>query len=97
YWTTWPQPILCLSVFQRHARKISSQPEKDTNEVQYLLSGMASVVDSDEGRRTCDSGLVFVNKAYSVISVTLNAMTRAFYIGGSGRRLICANPDLSLL
>uniref|UniRef100_A0A5K3G1X4 Uncharacterized protein n=1 Tax=Mesocestoides corti TaxID=53468 RepID=A0A5K3G1X4_MESCO len=26
-----PQPILCLSAFQWHARKISSQPEKDTN------------------------------------------------------------------
>uniref|UniRef100_A0A5K3G5I4 Uncharacterized protein n=1 Tax=Mesocestoides corti TaxID=53468 RepID=A0A5K3G5I4_MESCO len=34
-WTTWPQPILCLSVFQWHARKVSSQTEKDTMEVQY--------------------------------------------------------------
>ncbi|VDD84450.1 unnamed protein product [Mesocestoides corti] len=42
-WTTWPQPILCLSVFQWHARKISSQPEKDTTEVQYIMSGVASV------------------------------------------------------
>uniref|UniRef100_A0A5K3G4K1 Uncharacterized protein n=1 Tax=Mesocestoides corti TaxID=53468 RepID=A0A5K3G4K1_MESCO len=45
-WTTWPQPIPCLSVFQWHARKISSQPEKDTTEVQYIMSGVGSVVDS---------------------------------------------------
>uniref|UniRef100_A0A5K3FJZ1 Ovule protein n=1 Tax=Mesocestoides corti TaxID=53468 RepID=A0A5K3FJZ1_MESCO len=41
------KPILCLFVFQWHARKISSQPEKDTNEVQYIISGVASVVDLD--------------------------------------------------
>uniref|UniRef100_A0A5K3F5N1 DUF4005 domain-containing protein n=1 Tax=Mesocestoides corti TaxID=53468 RepID=A0A5K3F5N1_MESCO len=51
-WTTWPQPILCLSVFQWHARKISSQPEKDTTEVQLIMSGVASVEDSDGGRLT---------------------------------------------
>uniref|UniRef100_A0A5K3FZG3 Ig-like domain-containing protein n=1 Tax=Mesocestoides corti TaxID=53468 RepID=A0A5K3FZG3_MESCO len=56
YWTTWPQPILCLSVFQWHARKISSQPEKDTNEEQYIMSGVASVADSDGRRLTCMSG-----------------------------------------
>uniref|UniRef100_A0A5K3ERZ2 Ig-like domain-containing protein n=1 Tax=Mesocestoides corti TaxID=53468 RepID=A0A5K3ERZ2_MESCO len=54
-WTTWPQPILCLSVFQWHARKISSQPEKDTTEEQYIMNGLASVVYSDERRLTCES------------------------------------------
>uniref|UniRef100_A0A5K3EYA7 Uncharacterized protein n=1 Tax=Mesocestoides corti TaxID=53468 RepID=A0A5K3EYA7_MESCO len=28
--------------------KLGSQPEKDTNEEQHLLSGMASLEDSDE-------------------------------------------------
>uniref|UniRef100_A0A5K3FY99 YD repeat-containing protein n=1 Tax=Mesocestoides corti TaxID=53468 RepID=A0A5K3FY99_MESCO len=56
-WTTWPQPIPCLSAFQWHARKISSQPEKDTTEVQYTMSGVASVVDSDGRRLTRGSGL----------------------------------------
>uniref|UniRef100_A0A5K3FJI2 Uncharacterized protein n=1 Tax=Mesocestoides corti TaxID=53468 RepID=A0A5K3FJI2_MESCO len=40
--------ILCLSAVQWQARKISSQPEKDTNEMQYLLSGASSVVHSHE-------------------------------------------------
>uniref|UniRef100_A0A5K3FBD3 Ig-like domain-containing protein n=1 Tax=Mesocestoides corti TaxID=53468 RepID=A0A5K3FBD3_MESCO len=57
YWTTWPQPILCLSAFQWLARKVSSQPEKGTNEEQYIMSGVASVVDSDGRRLTCSSGL----------------------------------------
>uniref|UniRef100_A0A5K3G252 Uncharacterized protein n=1 Tax=Mesocestoides corti TaxID=53468 RepID=A0A5K3G252_MESCO len=56
YLTTWPQPILCLPVFQWHARKISSQPEKDTIEVQYIMSGVASAVDSDGRRLTRGSG-----------------------------------------
>uniref|UniRef100_A0A5K3EKE6 Lipoprotein n=1 Tax=Mesocestoides corti TaxID=53468 RepID=A0A5K3EKE6_MESCO len=56
YWTTWPQPILCPSAFQWHARKIGSQPEKDTTEVQYIMSGVASVVDSDGRRLTRGSG-----------------------------------------
>uniref|UniRef100_A0A5K3G2R3 LAG1_DNAbind domain-containing protein n=1 Tax=Mesocestoides corti TaxID=53468 RepID=A0A5K3G2R3_MESCO len=50
YWTIWPQPILYLSGFRWHARKVSSQPEKDRTEEQYILSGVASVMDSD-GRR----------------------------------------------
>uniref|UniRef100_A0A5K3FPT8 Capsid protein n=1 Tax=Mesocestoides corti TaxID=53468 RepID=A0A5K3FPT8_MESCO len=54
YWTTWPQPILCRSVFQWHARKINSQPEKDMTEVQYIMSGVASVADSDGRALTCD-------------------------------------------
>ncbi|VDD77134.1 unnamed protein product [Mesocestoides corti] len=53
FWTTWPQPILCLSAFQWHAGKISSQPEKDTNEVQCIMNGVASVEDSDGRRLTC--------------------------------------------
>uniref|UniRef100_A0A5K3FFN5 Uncharacterized protein n=1 Tax=Mesocestoides corti TaxID=53468 RepID=A0A5K3FFN5_MESCO len=32
-WTTWPQPIPCLSAIQWHAGKEGSQPEKDTTEV----------------------------------------------------------------
>uniref|UniRef100_A0A5K3FNV5 Proteasome endopeptidase complex n=1 Tax=Mesocestoides corti TaxID=53468 RepID=A0A5K3FNV5_MESCO len=55
-WTTWPQPILCLSVLQWHARKISSQPEEDTTEEQHIMSGVASVVDSDGRLLTCGSG-----------------------------------------
>ncbi|VDD84431.1 unnamed protein product [Mesocestoides corti] len=55
-WTTWPQPILCRSAFQWRARKISSQPEKDTTEGQYIKSGLPSVVDSEARRLTCGSG-----------------------------------------
>uniref|UniRef100_A0A5K3FZ85 Polyprotein n=1 Tax=Mesocestoides corti TaxID=53468 RepID=A0A5K3FZ85_MESCO len=55
-WTTWPQPIPCLSAFQWHAREISSQPEKDTTEVQYIMGGVASVADSDGRRLTRGSG-----------------------------------------
>uniref|UniRef100_A0A5K3FCT3 START domain-containing protein n=1 Tax=Mesocestoides corti TaxID=53468 RepID=A0A5K3FCT3_MESCO len=54
YFTTHEQygepsqkPIPCLSAFQWRARKISSQPEKNTTEVQYIMSGVASVEDSD--------------------------------------------------
>uniref|UniRef100_A0A5K3EZM4 Secreted protein n=1 Tax=Mesocestoides corti TaxID=53468 RepID=A0A5K3EZM4_MESCO len=57
YWTTRSQPILCLSAFQWHARKISSQPEMDPNKEQYIMSGVASVMDSDGRRLTCVSGL----------------------------------------
>uniref|UniRef100_A0A5K3FZE8 Uncharacterized protein n=1 Tax=Mesocestoides corti TaxID=53468 RepID=A0A5K3FZE8_MESCO len=46
YLTTWPQPIRCPSVFPWHARKTGSQPEKDTNEVEYIRSGVASVGSS---------------------------------------------------
>uniref|UniRef100_A0A5K3G1A6 Polyprotein n=1 Tax=Mesocestoides corti TaxID=53468 RepID=A0A5K3G1A6_MESCO len=56
-WTTWPQPILRPSAFQWHARKISSQPEKDTAEEQYIMSGVARIVDSDGRHLTCGSGL----------------------------------------
>uniref|UniRef100_A0A5K3FWX0 Uncharacterized protein n=1 Tax=Mesocestoides corti TaxID=53468 RepID=A0A5K3FWX0_MESCO len=52
-WTTWPQPILCPSSFQWRARKISSQPEKDTTEEQYIMNGVAN---SDGRRLTCGSG-----------------------------------------
>uniref|UniRef100_A0A5K3FXZ4 Zf-3CxxC domain-containing protein n=1 Tax=Mesocestoides corti TaxID=53468 RepID=A0A5K3FXZ4_MESCO len=54
YFTTHEQcsepsqkPIPCLSVFQWHARMVSSQPEKDTTKASYMMSGVASVVDSD--------------------------------------------------
>uniref|UniRef100_A0A5K3G3V0 Uncharacterized protein n=1 Tax=Mesocestoides corti TaxID=53468 RepID=A0A5K3G3V0_MESCO len=49
-WTTWPQPIACLSAIPWHAGKEGSQPEKDMDEIQYIMIGVASVVDSD-GRR----------------------------------------------
>uniref|UniRef100_A0A5K3F6R2 Late endosomal/lysosomal adaptor and MAPK and MTOR activator 5 n=1 Tax=Mesocestoides corti TaxID=53468 RepID=A0A5K3F6R2_MESCO len=75
YWTTWPQPILCPSALQWHARKTSSQPEKDTNEEQYILSSMATVVDSDGRRLMCGSGLRVVNKA-SLLPIR----ARVFYI-----------------
>uniref|UniRef100_A0A5K3F2J6 Secreted protein n=1 Tax=Mesocestoides corti TaxID=53468 RepID=A0A5K3F2J6_MESCO len=55
-WTTLPQPILCLSVFQWRARKITSQPEKYTTELQYIMSGVASLMDSGGRRLTCGSG-----------------------------------------
>uniref|UniRef100_A0A5K3FLM7 YD repeat-containing protein n=1 Tax=Mesocestoides corti TaxID=53468 RepID=A0A5K3FLM7_MESCO len=42
--------MLCLSAFQWHARKVGSQPEMGTNEVQYTVNDVASIVDSD-GRR----------------------------------------------
>uniref|UniRef100_A0A5K3FK82 Uncharacterized protein n=1 Tax=Mesocestoides corti TaxID=53468 RepID=A0A5K3FK82_MESCO len=47
YWNTWPQPVLCLSAFQWHASKISSRRKKDTTEMQYIMGGVATVVDSD--------------------------------------------------
>uniref|UniRef100_A0A5K3F579 SURF1-like protein n=1 Tax=Mesocestoides corti TaxID=53468 RepID=A0A5K3F579_MESCO len=65
----WPQPILCHSAFQWRARKISTQPEKDTTDVQYIMSGVASVVDSDGRRLTCGPGLWLVSKACSVVPV----------------------------
>uniref|UniRef100_A0A5K3G2S7 AMP-binding domain-containing protein n=1 Tax=Mesocestoides corti TaxID=53468 RepID=A0A5K3G2S7_MESCO len=55
-WTAWPQPIPCLSAIQWHAGNEGSQPEKDTTEVQYIMSGVASVVDSDGRRLTRGSG-----------------------------------------
>uniref|UniRef100_A0A5K3F588 DUF5641 domain-containing protein n=1 Tax=Mesocestoides corti TaxID=53468 RepID=A0A5K3F588_MESCO len=57
YRIPWPQPILRFSVFQWYARKIGRQPEKETNEDQYIMSGVANVVDSDGRRLKCDSGL----------------------------------------
>uniref|UniRef100_A0A5K3F2D4 Ig-like domain-containing protein n=1 Tax=Mesocestoides corti TaxID=53468 RepID=A0A5K3F2D4_MESCO len=56
-WTTWPQPIPCLSAIQWHAGKEGSQPEKGMDEMQYIMSGVASVADSDGRRLTCVSGL----------------------------------------
>uniref|UniRef100_A0A5K3EZU6 Uncharacterized protein n=1 Tax=Mesocestoides corti TaxID=53468 RepID=A0A5K3EZU6_MESCO len=52
-WTTWPQPILCPSAIQWRAGTEGSQPEKDMDEMQYIMSGVASVVDSDGRRLTC--------------------------------------------
>uniref|UniRef100_A0A5K3FXU5 ABC transmembrane type-1 domain-containing protein n=1 Tax=Mesocestoides corti TaxID=53468 RepID=A0A5K3FXU5_MESCO len=65
----WPQPALCLSAIQWHARKISSQSEKDTNEVQNIMSGVASVVDSDGRCLACGYGLWLVGRALSVAPV----------------------------
>uniref|UniRef100_A0A5K3G194 RNase H domain-containing protein n=1 Tax=Mesocestoides corti TaxID=53468 RepID=A0A5K3G194_MESCO len=56
YWSNWPQPILCLSAFQWHARKTGSQPGKNTNKEQYIMNGVAGVVDSDGRRLTGGSG-----------------------------------------
>uniref|UniRef100_A0A5K3G035 Phage terminase large subunit family protein n=1 Tax=Mesocestoides corti TaxID=53468 RepID=A0A5K3G035_MESCO len=47
FWATWSQPTPCLSAIQWHAGKQGSQPEKDMDEMQYIMSGVASVVDSD--------------------------------------------------
>uniref|UniRef100_A0A5K3G2A3 Uncharacterized protein n=1 Tax=Mesocestoides corti TaxID=53468 RepID=A0A5K3G2A3_MESCO len=55
-WATWPQPIPCLSAIQWHAEKEGSQPEKDTTEEQYMMSGVATVMDSDGRRLTRGSG-----------------------------------------
>uniref|UniRef100_A0A5K3ELM5 Late endosomal/lysosomal adaptor and MAPK and MTOR activator 5 n=1 Tax=Mesocestoides corti TaxID=53468 RepID=A0A5K3ELM5_MESCO len=55
--TTWQQPIPCLSAIQWYAGKEGSQPEKDTTEEQHIISGVASVVDSDGRRLTRSSGL----------------------------------------
>uniref|UniRef100_A0A5K3G727 Secreted protein n=1 Tax=Mesocestoides corti TaxID=53468 RepID=A0A5K3G727_MESCO len=65
----WPQPILCLFVFQWHARKTGSQPEKDRNEEQAIRSCTASVMDSDGRRLTHGSGLGLDNKECSVVPV----------------------------
>uniref|UniRef100_A0A5K3EJ16 DOMON domain-containing protein n=1 Tax=Mesocestoides corti TaxID=53468 RepID=A0A5K3EJ16_MESCO len=52
-----PQPILCLFMFQWQVRKTSSQPETDTNGKQFVMSGTASVEDSDGRILTFGSGL----------------------------------------
>uniref|UniRef100_A0A5K3G143 Importin-11 n=1 Tax=Mesocestoides corti TaxID=53468 RepID=A0A5K3G143_MESCO len=46
-WATWPQLIPCLSAIQWHAENEGSQPEKDMDEMQYIMSGVAIVVESD--------------------------------------------------
>uniref|UniRef100_A0A5K3FMF5 Arginase n=1 Tax=Mesocestoides corti TaxID=53468 RepID=A0A5K3FMF5_MESCO len=46
-WTTWPQPIPCLSAIEWHAGKESSQPEKDMDEMRYIMSVVAIVEDLD--------------------------------------------------
>uniref|UniRef100_A0A5K3FIM5 Uncharacterized protein n=1 Tax=Mesocestoides corti TaxID=53468 RepID=A0A5K3FIM5_MESCO len=56
------RPILCLSAFQWHSSKISDQPEKDKNEVQYIMSYVVSVVHSDGRSLTCGCDLLLVNK-----------------------------------
>uniref|UniRef100_A0A5K3ELJ1 Uncharacterized protein n=1 Tax=Mesocestoides corti TaxID=53468 RepID=A0A5K3ELJ1_MESCO len=48
--------MLCLSAFQWHAEKVSSQPEKDMDEMQYMWSGVASVGNSDGRARVFYSG-----------------------------------------
>uniref|UniRef100_A0A5K3FWZ5 Ovule protein n=1 Tax=Mesocestoides corti TaxID=53468 RepID=A0A5K3FWZ5_MESCO len=52
-----------------HARKASSQPEEDTNKLQFILSGVASVGHSDGRLLTCGSSLWLVNKACSVVPI----------------------------
>uniref|UniRef100_A0A5K3G1H1 RING-type E3 ubiquitin transferase n=1 Tax=Mesocestoides corti TaxID=53468 RepID=A0A5K3G1H1_MESCO len=61
--------ILCLTSLQWHARKVSSLTERGTNEEQYIMSGVASLVDSYGKRLTCVSGLSLVNKACPVVPV----------------------------
>uniref|UniRef100_A0A5K3G547 Envelope glycoprotein n=1 Tax=Mesocestoides corti TaxID=53468 RepID=A0A5K3G547_MESCO len=83
-WTTWPQPILCPSAFRWHARKISRQPEKDTNEVQYIMSGVANVADWDEQIPTCGSGLWLFQSYYylgaGILHPTSNIINCGIYI-----------------
>uniref|UniRef100_A0A5K3FZB4 HELP domain-containing protein n=1 Tax=Mesocestoides corti TaxID=53468 RepID=A0A5K3FZB4_MESCO len=55
-WTTWPQPLPDLSAIQWHAGKEGSQPERDMDEMQYIMSGVASVVDSDGRARVIYTG-----------------------------------------
>uniref|UniRef100_A0A5K3FYU8 Uncharacterized protein n=1 Tax=Mesocestoides corti TaxID=53468 RepID=A0A5K3FYU8_MESCO len=45
------------SLLIRHERKIGSLPEIDTNEEQYEISGLTSVVNSDGRHMTHRSGL----------------------------------------
>uniref|UniRef100_A0A5K3FCQ1 Secreted protein n=1 Tax=Mesocestoides corti TaxID=53468 RepID=A0A5K3FCQ1_MESCO len=46
-----------VSAIQWHAVKEGSQPEKDMDEMQYIMSGVASVADSD-GRRLTSTSLL---------------------------------------
>uniref|UniRef100_A0A5K3FU33 Uncharacterized protein n=1 Tax=Mesocestoides corti TaxID=53468 RepID=A0A5K3FU33_MESCO len=55
-WTTRPQPIPCPSAIQWHAGKEGTQPEKEMDEMQYIMSGVASVVDSDGRHQIWGSG-----------------------------------------
>uniref|UniRef100_A0A5K3FDH1 Cyclic nucleotide-binding domain-containing protein n=1 Tax=Mesocestoides corti TaxID=53468 RepID=A0A5K3FDH1_MESCO len=79
-WTTWPQLIPCLPAIQWHAGKEGIQPEKDMDEMQYIISGVASVVDSDGRRLTCVSGLFLVNEACSVVPVLFLSEVAAAWI-----------------
>uniref|UniRef100_A0A5K3F3A2 DUF1559 domain-containing protein n=1 Tax=Mesocestoides corti TaxID=53468 RepID=A0A5K3F3A2_MESCO len=50
------KPIPCLSAIQWHAGKEGSQPEKDATKEQYIMSGVASAVDSDGRARVFYTG-----------------------------------------
>uniref|UniRef100_A0A5K3G752 Pecanex-like protein n=1 Tax=Mesocestoides corti TaxID=53468 RepID=A0A5K3G752_MESCO len=60
----------CVSAFQWHARKVSSQSDEDMDEVQYIMSGVASVAESDGRRLTCGALFWLVNRACSVVPVS---------------------------
>uniref|UniRef100_A0A5K3F8Z7 Uncharacterized protein n=1 Tax=Mesocestoides corti TaxID=53468 RepID=A0A5K3F8Z7_MESCO len=55
-WGEPSQELRTASLLRWHARKIGSQPEKDTNEEQRIMIGVANVEDSDRRRLTCSSG-----------------------------------------
>uniref|UniRef100_A0A5K3FG27 Acyl-CoA dehydrogenase n=1 Tax=Mesocestoides corti TaxID=53468 RepID=A0A5K3FG27_MESCO len=50
------QKLRTASLLRWYAGKEGSQPEKDMNEMQYIMSGVASLVDSDGRRLTRGSG-----------------------------------------
>uniref|UniRef100_A0A5K3F772 RING-type E3 ubiquitin transferase n=1 Tax=Mesocestoides corti TaxID=53468 RepID=A0A5K3F772_MESCO len=50
------KPIPCLTAIQWHGGKEGSQLETDMDEMQYIMSGVASVVDSDGRCLTRGSG-----------------------------------------
>uniref|UniRef100_A0A5K3F6V8 Pirin n=1 Tax=Mesocestoides corti TaxID=53468 RepID=A0A5K3F6V8_MESCO len=51
------QKLRTASFLGWHVRKTGSQPEKNTNEVQYIMSGVVSVADSDGRHLTREPGL----------------------------------------
>uniref|UniRef100_A0A5K3G7S6 HELP domain-containing protein n=1 Tax=Mesocestoides corti TaxID=53468 RepID=A0A5K3G7S6_MESCO len=59
---TLPQLIPCPSAIQWHPGKEGNQLEKDLDEMLYIMSGVASVGDSDGRARVFYSGVGLVRR-----------------------------------
>uniref|UniRef100_A0A5K3FP90 Rhs family protein n=1 Tax=Mesocestoides corti TaxID=53468 RepID=A0A5K3FP90_MESCO len=70
----WPQLVLCLFALQWHARKIGSQPGKDWHENRYIMSGVATIADSDGRAR------VFYNSGHQGADILAHTEFRQSHI-----------------